>query len=146
MSPRSMLCRFAGISSLVGLCLCAAGAGAVGFKKKPAGQQPAMGESAGQEDLAAEAAGEEPRPAAALPAPSARRSTPAERIAAEERKHLRRTARINRIQAIGIETANQALVELARELRGKETERHELARRRLQRELDDAAVARGGDR
>lgn len=146
MTPRFKLCQLAGISTLVGLCLCAAGAGAIGFKKKPAGQQPAMGEPAGPQDSPVAAAVEERRPAPTVPAPSARKSTPAERLAAEERKHQRRTARINRIQAIGVETANQVLIELARELRDKEAERHELTVQRLQRELGHPAADGGGER
>lgn len=137
---------FVGIASLAGLCLCAAYAGAIEQEKKPADSLPAMGESMGQQELPAEAPGAKLRPEQARPEPRAPRATPAERIAEEERKHLRRMVRINRIQTIGIETANQALVELARELRDKETQRHELALRRLERELNDPAAGRGGDR
>lgn len=136
--------RLVGSCALLGILLAASAAGSIGKSEKPRPDDSpmALGEPTSQGEVAKP---DGRKTAAAVdvrrPEGEARRSTPAELLAAEERKHLRRIARTNRIQALGIESAVQGLVDLARELRHKETRRHELAMTRLER-----ALTTGGER
>jgi len=137
-----------GTRYLVGFCVIAglllAGTAAQSIKKKPrpqpAGQPETVVEQRPGLPVGEMSARAEPgvQEKAESPASS---STAADPVADEERKHLRRVARINRIQVLGIETEKRRLVDLARELRDKETRRHELAMQRLA-----AALETGGGR
>jgi hypothetical protein len=133
-----------GLCALAAVLLAATWALAIGKAERPRPKDVpmAMGEQIPQAEVgekperAAERGGTGPKSGAAKRPPTA-----AEMIEAEERKHLRRMARINRIQVVGIESEDQGLVDLARELRDAETERHELAMKRLER-----ALKGGGER
>jgi len=131
----------AAIAAFLALLLAAGTAAPIGKsdKPRPDDQPMAMGEPPAPEQPKSTA-----KPAKAARATSekaARRAPASEVVASEQRKHLERMAQINRIQAVGVETADQGLVDLARELRDKETQRHELTMARLRRvfHLDDLA-------
>jgi hypothetical protein len=66
-----------------------------------------------------------------------------QRIVEEERMHLRRLAWANRIQALGIEHERPKLVDLARELRRAEEQRHQLALARLERKVEGVSASGG---
>jgi hypothetical protein len=136
--------RLVGFCAITAMLLAATWAGAIGKAEKPRpNDQPmAMGEPPPQGPDVDKGAEADTRGAAQseTQAPE-RQPTAGELIEAEGRKHLRRMARINRIQVLGIEGGNQRLVDLARELRDAETERHDLAMKRLER-----ALPGGGER
>ena len=142
MKRRGEIRWLSGAASLACALTCVSLVFAIGLEKKPKPPGDATAESEAAPQTGGSRATESVRrPAAGSARPEARerRPTPADRIAAEERKHLRRMAQINRIQAVGIESENQRLVDLARELRDKETERYELAVERVRREAGERA-------
>ncbi|MBW2277987.1 MAG: hypothetical protein JRF63_10865 [Deltaproteobacteria bacterium] len=128
-----------GFCALAAVLLAATWAGAIGESKKPRppDEPLALGEPSdqGMNSRATSAAAKSKAGEQRIDRRPARRTTPVKLVGAEERKHLGRMARINRIQVLGIETENQVLVDLARDVRDMETRRHELAMKRLERSL-----------
>jgi hypothetical protein len=135
---RSRICGgcLAGVAAIVALLLVPSSAGSIGKSEKPRpdDQPMALGEPPPPTEPVERAAQGAERAAPKGRAEVAQRVVdPDEVVAAEQRKHLERMAQINRIQVVGIESEKQVLVDLARELRDKETRRHELSTRRIAR-------------
>jgi hypothetical protein len=133
-----------GIAAAACLALIGVEGRSIGLAEKPQPEEQEEQEvepSQGGSAAAAAAAGEQAQKRPEPESPSQQDTlTPIEE---EERLHLRRMARINRIQALGIEHERQKLVDLARRVRDAEQERHDLKLKRLTRELE---AAPGGER